>query len=169
MLDENTLLYFSNRLAFLERMVYWISGWNIFRDFPWLGVGLGNAGFFFLDHTPTFGWGSYEVRILLIDSAVIPNIKSLWVRLLAETGVLGFATFTTWFYLLFRSARLTYRSQQPVLRTLALTGQLALVAFIGEGFSIDSFAMPYLWVIAGLVSAAGLVYRQGLVSQPPAD
>ncbi|HNT23072.1 MAG TPA: O-antigen ligase family protein [Anaerolineales bacterium] len=160
MLDENTLLYYSNRLAFMERMVYWTTGWTVFRDFPWLGVGLGNSGFFFPSHMPAIGWGSYEVSMLMFDSSVAPNIKSLWVRLLAETGALGFAIFITWLYLLFRSSQLTCRSHQPVLRTLAFTGQLALVAFIGEGFSIDSFAMPYWWVITGIISAAGLVHRQ---------
>jgi len=109
---------------------------------------------------PAIGWGSYEVSMLMFDSSVAPNIKSLWVRLLAETGALGFAIFITWLYLLFRSSQLTCRSHQPVLRTLAFTGQLALVAFIGEGFSIDSFAMPYWWVITGIISAAGLVHRQ---------
>ncbi len=167
MLDESILLYYSNRLAFLERMVYWNTGWAVFRDFPWLGVGLGNSGFFFPSHIPSVGWESLEIRMLMYDLAIVPNIKSLWVRLLAETGVLGFATFITWLYLVFRSSQLTCRSRQPVLRTLAFTGQLALVAFIGEGFSIDSFAMPYLWVIAGLISAAGMVHRQNVVKSNP--
>jgi hypothetical protein len=49
-----------------------------------------------------------------------------------------------------------------VLQTAALAGQLSLIAFIGEGFSIDSFAMPYLWVTIGLVAAASWSYRKAI-------
>jgi hypothetical protein len=48
---------------------------------------------------------------------------------------------------------------------IALAGQLGLIAFIGEGFSIDSFAMPYIWVTAGLIAASGWVYRKRLAQQ----
>lgn len=34
------------------------------------------------------------------------------------------------------------------------------VALLAEGFSVDSFAMPYLWVTVGLLSATGFIYRQ---------
>jgi hypothetical protein len=161
-LKEDVLLYLSIRWAFMERMIYWVTGWRIFQSYPWLGVGLGNAGFFFLQHVPNLGWASVEVRSLFYRLKAFPNIKSFWVRLLAETGLVGFSVFVTWIYLLFRSARLSYRSANPVLKTLALAGQLSLIAFIGEGFSIDSFALPYLWVMTGLISAVGLVYRQEL-------
>lgn len=160
MLNENALLLLAFRLAFLERVVYWIAGWNVFRLFPWLGVGLGNAGFFFPITLPAIGYASWEVRDLLFYLPNLPNIKSMWVRLLAETGLVGFAAFLGWLYLSLHSAWVSHRSQDPAVRTLALSGLLGLIAFLGEGFSIDSFAMPYLWVAAGLVAAAGRAFRQ---------
>jgi hypothetical protein len=36
------------------------------------------------------------------------------------------------------------------------------LAFIGEGFSIDSFAMPYFWVIAGLIAGIAMIFRREL-------
>jgi hypothetical protein len=39
---------------------------------------------------------------------------------------------------------------------LALMGKLAIIALIFEGFSVDSFALPYLWFGLGLVTAASL-------------
>jgi hypothetical protein len=161
-LKESVLLSLAHRLAFLERMVYWFTGWHIFNDHAWLGVGLGNAGFFALEQTPSVGWGSYEIRNLLFRLEQLPNIKSFWVRLFAETGLVGFSVFASWLVVIFQSARLTLRSHQPVLQTAALAGQLSLIAFIGEGFSIDSFAMPYLWVTIGLVAAASWSYRKAI-------
>ncbi len=159
-LDETTLLKLSQRFIFLERMVYWLNGWNVFNQHPWLGVGLGNAGFFFPSLAPPMGWATFEIRNVLFYLNQLPNVKSFWFRLLAETGIIGFAVFISWIYMLFQSARFSHRSQNPVMKTLALAGQLALLAFIGEGFSIDSFAMPYLWVIAGVIAAMGLLARQ---------
>jgi hypothetical protein len=164
-LQESVLLSLAHRLAFMERMVYWFTGWHVFNDHPWFGVGLGNAGFFALDQTPAIGWASFEIRALLFRLPHLPNIKSLWVRLFAETGLVGFSVFTAWLVTLFRSAHLTLRSKPPTLQMIALTGQLSLVALIGEGFSIDSFALPYYWVAAGLTAAAGWTYRQHLADK----
>ena len=165
-LQESLLLSMAHRLVFLERMVYWFTGWHVFNNHPWLGVGLGNAGFFALEETPSIGWASFEVRMLLFRLDYLPNIKSLWVRLFAETGLVGFSVFTAWLVTLFRSAHLTLRSHRPTLQMIAFAGQLGLIAFIGEGFSIDSFAMPYIWVTAGLIAASGWVYRKRLVAPP---
>jgi hypothetical protein len=164
-MNEYVWMVISLRLAFMERMTYWIAGWHIFQLFPLLGVGLGNAGFFFPTTLPALGWASFEVRNVLYRIKAFPNIKSLWVRLLAETGVVGFAVFAAWLYVLFRSALLSYRSQDPLIKTLALAGQLCIIALLAEGFSIDSFALPYLWVTLGLLSAAGFLYRQELQKQ----
>jgi hypothetical protein len=159
-LDQNVLLDLSHRFIFLERMVYWFNGWNVFNQYPWLGVGLGNAGFFFPQLAPAIGWSSFEIRNVLYYLFDLPNVKSFWFRLLAETGVIGFSIFITWFYILFQSSRFSQHRNNVYLKTFALAGQLALLAFIGEGFSIDSFAMPYFWIMAGLISSAAMISRR---------
>jgi hypothetical protein len=163
-LDQNTLLLLSQRFIFLERMVYWLNGWNVFNQYPWLGVGLGNAGFFFPRLAPAMGWATFEIRNVLYYLTQLPNVKSFWFRLLAETGIIGFSVFITWIYVLFQSTRYSLHSQNPTVKTLAFAGQLSLLAFIGEGFSIDSFAMPYLWVMAGLIAASALLCRHDLTA-----
>jgi hypothetical protein len=158
-LDQATLLDLSHRFIFLERMIYWLNGWNVFNQYPWLGVGLGNAGFFFPKLAPAIGWATFEIRNVLFYLTQLPNVKSLWFRLLAETGLVGFSVFLSWLYILFQSSRFSQHNQNATIKTFAFAGQLALLAFVGEGFSIDSFAMPYFWVIAGLIAAIAMIYR----------
>ncbi len=165
-LDQPTILELSRRFMFMERTVYWLNGWNVFNQFPITGVGLGNAGFFFPQLAPALGWASFEIRSVLFYLTQLPNIKSFWFRLLAETGIIGFSIFIAWLYVLFQASRHSQHSQNKTIRTLALAGLLSLLAFIGEGFSIDSFAMPYLWVMAGLIAANALVYRQSILQAP---
>jgi hypothetical protein len=161
-LNEVSLLLIANRMAFFERATYWFTGLRIFNLHPILGVGLGNAGFFFKEQIPWIGWTSYEILELLNELFSLPNIKSLWIRLLAETGLVGFSVFSLWLFNLWRSSRLFASTQDSSLKVIAVAGQLSLLALIGEGFSVDSFAMPYLWSIAGLISACAFIYRQQL-------
>jgi hypothetical protein len=159
-LNEDNILSLGARFAFLERLTYWFGGWHIFNDYPITGVGLGNAGFFYISRMPAIGWGTYELREVIYRASALPNIKSFWVRLLSETGIVGFAIFASWYILLWRSTRATQHNHRPGMQVIALAGQLALIAFLVEGFSVDSFALPYLWVSAGLISAAGAIYRR---------
>ena len=158
--DENALFMVSQRFAFLERTVYWMTGWHIFNDYPITGVGLGNAGYYYLDHIPAIGWATYEIRTMFYRNDGLPNIKSFWYRLLAETGIVGFMLFVVWLLVLWFSLSASQHSRDSTLRTVALGGQLALLAFVFEGFSIDSFGLPYLFVMTGFSAAAGLIYRR---------
>ncbi len=164
-LDESSWLHIGLRLVFFERVIYWMTGLRIFGLYPWFGVGLGNAGFFFPSQLPPVSYESPELRDVLFRASSIPNTKNLWIRLLSETGLAGFSLFIFWLYTLWRSVReLVQRSAAlhiPALEIAALLGQLSLIALIAEGFSIDSFALPYLWVGAGLISAAARIARQG--------
>lgn len=145
---------YANKLQFGERVVYWQAGWNIFEQRPLLGVGLGNAGFYFADALPANAWQLSEVRRLMLRSTELLNTKNLWARLLAETGIVGFAFFLSWLYLLAVAARRLLRDARPTLAMIGTLGVFVLLGLIFEGFSIDSFAMPYWWIAFGLVTAA---------------
>ena len=151
-LSDFSLLQYANQLVFAERLVFWETGWNIFNDYPIFGVGLGNAGFFFSQKLSFYAWGLTETRTNMYHLSSIPNIKSLWVRLLAETGVFGMGMFLSWLYVIYASALRLYR-RTGLAGTVGLAGFFVLVGLLTEGFSIDSFALPYYWVSFGLVTA----------------
>jgi O-antigen ligase len=121
---------------------------------------LGNAGFYFVDRVHGAAYESYEMREVIWNSSYLPNTKNLWVRLLSETGFLGFAIFLAWLYLLWRGTIIIRKSKSDVLRILGLAGQFFILAYLVEGFSMDSFAMPYQWVMTGLISAGAMVARR---------
>lgn len=148
--NENPFITYFNELKFGDRVIYWLAGWNIFGNYPFLGVGLGNAGFFFPTAIPPEGWQLVEVSRLMNHSNKLLNIKSLWVRLLAETGMIGFSLFIGWLLSLAYYLLKKMRSKKFDLRIMGYAGFFVLFGIIFEGLSIDSFAMPYWWVTLGL-------------------
>jgi len=144
---------FANDLAFAERAVYWGAGLDIFATHPVFGVGLGNAGFYFPEKMPAFGWLLTEINNMFDRWTELPNIKSLWVRIPAETGLVGFGIFLGWIYLLWQSTRVGRSTTDPLLKTLAWAGTFAWIAFLIEGFSVDSLALPYFWFAMALITA----------------
>jgi O-antigen ligase len=170
-----SFLQLTNQFAFAERVVYWDAGLNVFADHPFFGVGLGNAGFnagfYFPQKMPVFGHGLWEITLLLNYRANMGNPKSLWVRILAETGLVGFAIFLAWIWLLWQSGHLARRAEEPLVKVFGLSGQLVLVSFLTEGFSLDSFALPYFWIAVGWASAAAYLARRAATLRPrqPAD
>ena len=157
-LTDNVYSLF-NYLAFAERFVYWVAGWRVFNLSPLFGVGLGNAGFYFQNALPPYSWSLPEVMDTYFRLSAVPNIKSLWVRLLAETGIVGFSAFLGWCSVVFRSAWSVRIHTSLLLKTVGWFGLFVLVAFVFEGFSTDTFALPYLWLSLGIVSAAAAISR----------
>jgi len=155
----SNLLEYAFRLGFAERVVYWSVGWEIFARYPVLGVGLGNAGFFFPQMMPNLGYRLTEITALFYNSSTLPNIKSFWLRLLAESGLVGFSLFVAWQYVQWHAGKFLRLNGSMLLRTLGWMGTFTILAFLVEGFSVDSFALPYLWVSMGLLSAAAALAR----------
>lgn len=153
-IQQDGLMAYINQLQIAERVVYWQTGWEVFNDYPWLGVGLGNSGYFFKEKMPAFGYGLTEVSQIINRETGLPNTKALWTRLLAETGLLGTAFFIAWLFLQWAGGDDLNRSAVPLKRTLGLATQLVVVGLLVEGFSVDSFALPYFWFALGLGAAA---------------
>ena len=144
-----------SRLAVAERFVYWTVAFRAFAEYPLLGVGPGNAGFFFESNRPGYGDELTEIRTVVDDPDFgFPNPKNLWLRVLAENGIPGLATFGIWFGLMAVASLALWRAGEGIDRLIGLAGALAAVSQLVEGFSLDTYALPQLWVLFGLVTAA---------------
>ena len=157
---DNPLLRYAEKLTFASRLVYWEAGWNVFNDYPWTGVGLGNAGFFFYDRLPPYAWKLEEIRELVYHSTEILNTKSLWVRLLSETGIIGFSFYACWLVVNWFTAKVMLQSRKKLFLMFAYFGIFVVLGMLIEGFSIDTFALPYYWISLGLVTAAFTQFAQ---------
>jgi len=136
------------------RIAQMIASWRTFLNHPFLGVGLGQGGFYYLDEIPS--WlaerSTLTARLLVPHVIEFPNSKSLWFRLLAETGLLGFSLFLSFLLKHVSTAVQGMRSVDAVSRSIGYVGITSLSALILEGFSLDTFALPYMWIVFGLVS-----------------
>ena len=158
--NPDGIFYYANDLTFVSRLVYWQSGWNIFGQFPWLGTGLGNAGFYMVSNFSAYTWRLVEIRDLVYRSSSLLNIKSLWVRLLAETGITGFTIFIAWLWGLWQTSRIIETSDDKLFRALSWMGKFVIIGLIFEGFSVDTFALPYYWFSLGILTAAWGIFRK---------
>jgi O-antigen ligase len=155
MYPNDELFALGDRLAFSERIVYWTAAFRTFSLHPLLGVGPGNAGFFFEQTLPDYGYRLAEIQALIRESSFgFPNPKNLWAKLLAETGIAGFLLFGLWFALIGFGTAVLRRRREGFDRFLGLAGMIVFLTQLVEGFSMDTFALPQLWLIFGLVTAA---------------
>lgn len=146
----DAVFYFAEKLSLAARFVYWDGGFSIFSRYPLFGVGLGHAGFYLPQFLNDYAFRLTEVRNLLYRSQTLLNIKSLWIRILAETGIAGFTFFFIWYLHSLLGNFRFLKDPDPMKAASAWMGCFALLAFILEGFSLDTFALPYIWFSVGL-------------------
>lgn len=151
---DNPLIKYADELQFGERVLYWQTGWNIYNNYPVFGVGVGFSGFYFIDSFPDSAWGLAETRRLMYQSTNLMNIKNLWVRLFAETGIIGFVLFLGVLIVAACTCVELIWSKTGMRRTIGYMGVFSLIALILEEFSVDSFVLPYIWFTLGMVAAA---------------
>ena len=150
----------ARNLNFAERVSYWSVGFHAFGEYPVFGVGPGNAGFFYSQAIPTAARTLPEMLKIETQMSSLPNVKNLWLRLLGETGLAGFGLFAAWLTVLWSGAKFLQSRSTPLYRTAGWMGLLAVLALVGEGFSIDSFALPYYWIAFGILTAASFAARR---------
>ena len=155
--ESQWLYQYLGNLDLGPRVTFWLAGWGVFEKYPLFGVGLGNSGFYFWETIPDLGWTFEEVRRLMWTSSNVLNPKNLWVRLLAETGLIGFTCFISWLLTTASSSIwLRRRSNSPFIRTIGTMGLMVVLGLVAEGFSVDSFSLIYFWLSFGLVTSAYL-------------
>lgn len=160
--DENAVGTYLHYIAFSQRMIYWETAYQIYEEHPWLGIGLGNFVFYFEDElTDRPLYPTPELLYKFVpqegkNQLVVP--KNLFVRILAETGVLGMAAYLAFLVGVIGCVIYLYLDPDPQVRYWGQAGILALIIFIGVAFSVDSFALPNAWIVFGLLTASTNVY-----------
>jgi O-antigen ligase len=140
-------IYAGPRLAFA-----W-TGWTIFEQHPWTGVGLGATGFYFYQALPD--WSRFNIteisQLLSPDNLTYPNNKNLYIRLLAETGIVGLWLFISFYLLLLGKVFTLLRSKRKELVFVGTASLLAWFAIVALGLSQDSLAMLNIWMPFGIL------------------
>ena len=143
------------------RLAYAWAGWTIFAQHPWTGVGLGAAGLYLIKALPD--WAHFNIseiaQLLSPDNQVFPNVNNLYVRLLSETGILGFWSFISFYLLLLGKILSLLGSKRKELAFLAVASLLAWLSIVLLGFTQDSLAMSTIWlplgVLIGMTASSG--------------
>jgi O-antigen ligase len=151
-------LGFDARLAFSE------AAYNTFDAHPITGVGLGNYVYYFEDMLPyrPLADSPEVMQVVTPESGRVRLItaKNFYLRLLAETGAVGLAAFITFLVAVLGCALYLFLSPRKGERFWGTAGLCAFFTFLITAFSYDSFAIPNMWVVFGLITSAAWVTNQ---------
>ena len=139
-----------NDYSVMERTSKTVTAINIFKAYPFLGVGYGNFGFYYLDYTPqSIGFDHIK------DLHRFEAAHNLYGQLIAETGIIGFIAFCLMAILTFREGLRTYR--QTASKFFKVTSLGLISAFAGYLVVLLSadfiYILPFMWVLMGFIVA----------------
>ena len=86
--------------------------------------------------------------------------KNLFLRVMAETGLLGLGTFIAFLVAVLGCALYLWFTPHKEVKFWGTGGLLGMIAFVMIAFSFDSFAIPNMWVMFGLITAAMRIWRE---------
>jgi O-antigen ligase len=146
-------------IAVGQRFIYLQTALKMYQTYPILGVGLGNYAFYFeemLPDQPYFSQPEITRQITPTEGRASRLItpKNLYARILSETGLLGIVTFAGFVFAVLGCALYLWFSKPPEERFWGFSGLLGVFIFLIVAFSVDSFAIPNMWVVFGFVTAA---------------
>jgi O-antigen ligase len=120
------------------------AGWEIFREHPWLGVGLGN----FSSETPRYMSVPLWAHNTYLDVA-------------ATLGIFGFLAFVIWqisgLAMVSRAKRLWKIAGRDSDQSLAFSVGYSLLLLYVAALTLDLAFYPIIWILMGFSNAARLI------------
>jgi O-antigen ligase len=134
------------------RAAYSWAGLATYNEHPWLGVGLGASGFYLYGNLPDWALTTVPEIARQLDPSnhLYPNPKNMYVRILAESGLLGFSFFLAFLFGLLGDA-LSFLRKPGLLRFLGIAVLCSWLAIALYNITQDSFATPNIWVNLGIL------------------
>jgi O-antigen ligase len=151
-------------IGFDARLIYSETAFNIYQVSPWVGIGPGNYALYFKDQLPYRALAKTPevVRMITPEDGRdrLITSKNFFLRLLAETGILGTAAFVAFLISIIGSIIYLWLSPHREEKFWGIGGVLAFVVFLLSTLSFDSFAVPNMWIVLGLITAADRLARE---------
>ncbi len=151
-------------IGFNARLTYSETALNTYQAYPFLGVGPGNYAFFFEKMLPDEPLAPTPELLRIISPEEGRNRlitpKNLYLRILAENGLLGMGGFLVFLIAHLGCALFLWLSPQGEQRTWGTAALFGLFSLAVAAFSFDSFALPNMWVLLGLIAAAAQIARR---------
>jgi len=134
------------------RAAYNWAGLATYDGHPWLGVGLGASGFYINGNLPDWALTTVPeiARQLSPSNHLYPNPKNMYIRILAEAGLFGFAFYLAYLFGLLGDA-LSFVRKPGLLRFLGVASLCSWLAISLYNLTQDSFATPNIWVNLGIL------------------
>ncbi len=89
--------------------------------------------------------------LLSPDNTIFPNIKNMYLRLLAELGIVGFWSWMAFNFSVLAVVLSMRRSPNQDVKFSATAGLFAWFAVLLANLSLDSLAMPLIWITFGIL------------------
>ncbi len=135
------------------RGAYSVGAWAAYEKYPVTGAGFGASGLYIYQNLPDWSLTTVPeiARQQSPENRLYPNPKNIYIRLFAETGIIGFFLYLAFqFYLLGDTLSISLQ-KLPWARFAAIAGVCAWLGITFYNFTQDSFAMPNLWLITGIM------------------
>ena len=163
---NTSMMGYFEYLGFGARFSYSETAYNVFKDNPIAGVGLGNFAFYFEEYLPDQPIAALPEVLRLVtpegSRSRLVTPKNFYFRILSETGVLGLGAFLVFLVAILGCAIFLWLSpsRHGKAKFWGTAGILGVLSFVFAAMTFDSFAIPNMWVVFGMVTASTwLVYR----------
>lgn len=148
------------------RGAYSAGAWAAYQKYPLTGSGLGASGFYIYQNLPDWSLTTIAeiAKQLSPESRLYPNPKNIYVRLFAETGLIGFFLFLAFQLHILGDSLSLYLYRDQWARFAAIAGVFAWLGVTFYNFTQDSLAMPSIWLVSGILVglSATSLYKEKL-------
>ena len=154
----------TNRISDITRLTAVNAAIDMWTRHPYGGVGFGQYGFYYrsaVNYVSTLSW---EVNAFLGEARAdeFPPSYSLYWRILAETGIVGFTAFygVMWSFFVGLARAMGIRRLTRDETNLILATAIGLAGALLIGVSFDSYRTPFIWIYAGMAAAVPTIIRR---------
>ncbi len=135
------------------RGAYSVGAWAAYEKYPFTGAGFGASGLYIYQNLPDWSLTTVPeiARQQSPENRLYPNPKNIYIRLFAETGLIGFFLYLAFQFYILGDILSLYLWKESWARFAVIAGVFAWLGITFYNFTQDSFATPNIWLVSGVL------------------